>query len=115
MSEIEHQGTVAMRKPVRISSELLGKIVDDVFDGAIEDASVIEDIYAAIKRHEDPAPQDRSRGSELLTTIKEFARWHHLNELTIAAGKTPSDSEIDFEAIAWSRIERALAASEGER
>lgn len=35
-----------------ISRELLGKIVDEVFDGAIEDASVIEDIYAAIKRHE---------------------------------------------------------------
>lgn len=35
-----------------ISRELMGKIVDDVFGGAIEDASVIEDIYAAIKRHE---------------------------------------------------------------
>jgi hypothetical protein len=44
----------------RISRELMGKIVDDVFDGAIEDASVIEDIYAAIKRHEStPAPVNR--------------------------------------------------------
>jgi hypothetical protein len=31
-----------------ISRELLGKIVDEVFDGAIEDASVIEEIYAVI-------------------------------------------------------------------
>lgn len=46
----------------------------------------------------------------LLETIKEFARWHHLNEMTVAAGNTPSDSEIDFEVVAWSRIERALAA-----
>lgn len=41
-----------------ISRELLGKIVDDVFGGAIEDAAVIEEIYAAIKRHENPAPAD---------------------------------------------------------
>ncbi|NHT75890.1 hypothetical protein G8E10_09380 [Rhizobiaceae bacterium CRRU44] len=60
-----------------------------------------------------PAPSTDVVGSELLTTIKEFARWHHLNEMTIAAGKTPSDSEIDFEAIAWNRITRALAATEG--
>jgi hypothetical protein len=39
-----------------ISRELLGKIVDEVFDGAIEDASVIEDIYAVINRHEAPPP-----------------------------------------------------------
>ncbi|WP_438752022.1 helix-turn-helix domain-containing protein [Pararhizobium sp. O133] len=57
-------------------------------------------------------PQDHVRGGELLATIKEFARWHHLNEMTIAAGKTPSDSEIDFEAMAWNRITRALK-SEG--
>ncbi len=36
----------------KISRELMGKIVDEVFDGAIEDCSVIEEIYAAIKRHE---------------------------------------------------------------
>jgi len=39
-----------------ISRALLGKIVDEVFDGAIEDASVIEEIYAAIKRHEAASP-----------------------------------------------------------
>jgi len=33
-----------------ISRELMGKIVDEVFDGAIEDASVIEEIYAVIQR-----------------------------------------------------------------
>lgn len=47
-----------------ISRDLLGKIVDEVFDGAIEDASVIEEIYAAIKRHESlsPVPQLRVTG-----------------------------------------------------
>lgn len=62
MTEIEHQGTVAMGTPDQISRELLGKIVDEVFDGAIEDASVIEAIYAAIKKHETPPPQDHARG-----------------------------------------------------
>ncbi len=56
-------------------------------------------------------PNNQVGGSELLTTIKEFAHWHHLNEVTIAAGKTPSDSEIDFEATAWSRITRAVATA----
>lgn len=32
--------------------ELLGKIVDEVFDGGIEDASIIEKIYAVIEREE---------------------------------------------------------------
>jgi hypothetical protein len=53
---------------------------------------------------------DDSAPDELLATIKEFARWHALNEMTIAAGNTPSDSEIDFEAIAWNSITRALGA-----
>lgn len=35
-----------------MSRALMGYIVDEVFDGAIEDTKVIEDIYAAIKRHE---------------------------------------------------------------
>jgi hypothetical protein len=46
----------------------------------------------------------------LLETIREFARWHHLNSMEVAAGRTPSDSEIDFEVIAWNAIERAVAA-----
>lgn len=65
------------------------------------------------KTRQTPPPQPNLMGAELLTTIKEFARWHHLNEVTIAAGKTPSDSEIDFEATAWNRITRALATTEG--
>jgi hypothetical protein len=36
--------------PPEISRELLGQIVDEVFDGAIEDATVIEDIYRVIAR-----------------------------------------------------------------
>ncbi|UFS83162.1 hypothetical protein LPB79_12990 [Rhizobium sp. T136] len=35
-----------------ISRALMGRIVDEVFDGAIEDASVIEEIYAVIRSHE---------------------------------------------------------------
>lgn len=35
-----------------MTRELLGAVVDDVFDGAIEDPSVIEEIYASIKQHE---------------------------------------------------------------
>ncbi len=58
-----------------------------------------------------PPPPSQVGGSELLPTIKEFAHWHDLNEVTIAAGKTPSDSEIDFEATAWSRITRAVATA----
>ncbi|MCW1412185.1 DUF3850 domain-containing protein [Rhizobium sp. 1AS11] len=46
--------------------------------------------------------------SDLLTTIKEFARWHHLNESTIAERETPSDSEIDAEVEAWTTIKRAI-------
>jgi hypothetical protein len=61
-----------------------------------------------------PPPQPHLAVSDLLTTIKGFAHWHHLNEVTIAAGNKPSDSEIDLEAIAWNRITRALAASATE-
>ncbi|MCZ7856050.1 hypothetical protein O9X81_05440 [Agrobacterium salinitolerans] len=41
-----------MQSETAISRELIGKIVDEVFDGAIEDPSVIEEIYAVIKREE---------------------------------------------------------------
>lgn len=37
--------------PPEIGRDLLGVIVDEVFDGAIEDARVIEDIYRVIARH----------------------------------------------------------------
>lgn len=46
----------------------------------------------------------------IIDDIKDFARWHHLNETTVAAGRTPSDSEIDFEVEAWLKIEKALAS-----
>jgi hypothetical protein len=39
-----------------ISRDLLGKIVDEVFDGGLEDASVIEDIYRVVKREEGLSP-----------------------------------------------------------
>jgi len=84
MAEIEHQGTVAMGKPEPISRELLGKIVDEVFDGAIEDASVIEEIYAAIKKHETPSPQDRSRGpaDQIIAQIEAlFPNWQSYRDL----------------------------------
>jgi hypothetical protein len=55
-----------------------------------------------------------SVGVDLVDTIKEWGRWHHLNEMTIAAGKTPSDSEIDIEVIAWNKIKRSLAAPVSE-
>lgn len=39
-----------MKVPSEISRQLLGNVVDEVFDGAIEDVSVIEDIYRVIVR-----------------------------------------------------------------
>ncbi len=39
-----------------MNRDLMGKIVDEVFGGAIEDASVIEEIYAVIKREEAAQP-----------------------------------------------------------
>jgi hypothetical protein len=42
--------TPAAILPPEIPRDLLGKIVDEVFDGAIEDATVIEDIYRVIAR-----------------------------------------------------------------
>jgi hypothetical protein len=60
------------------------------------------------------SPETNLDGNELLQTIKEFARWHHLNSLTILNGGKPSDSEIDIEATAWNTITRALAATATE-
>lgn len=51
----------------------------------------------------------RVPNSDLSEAIKEYARLHHLNELTIHNGGTPSDSEIDMECTAWNTITRALA------
>ena len=49
-----------------MSRELMGLIVDEVFDGAIEDTRVIEEIYAVIKRH-DGTP-------DLLEALKRIQR-----------------------------------------
>ena len=48
--------SVPVTMPPEISRDLLGKIVDEVFDGAIEDASVIEDVYRVIAREYRTAP-----------------------------------------------------------
>lgn len=51
--EAYQAGRAAMQSqamPPEISRDLLGKIVDEVFDGAIEDPSVIEDIYRVVAR-----------------------------------------------------------------
>lgn len=45
-------------------------------------------------------------GSELIEAIKEWSRFHDLNESVIAQKGTPSDSEMDFEVEAWSNIEK---------
>lgn len=46
----------AVAMPPEISRDLLGKIVDEVFDGAIEDPSVIEDVHRVIAREYRAAP-----------------------------------------------------------
>ncbi|KJF73190.1 hypothetical protein [Agrobacterium arsenijevicii] len=51
-----------MKSKTAISRELLGKIVDEVFDGAIEDSSVIEEIYAVIRREEAALSAAEPRG-----------------------------------------------------
>lgn len=45
-------------------------------------------------------------GSEIIEAIKDWSRLHDLNESVIAQKGTPSDSEIDFEVEAWSKIEK---------
>ncbi|AJE99605.1 hypothetical protein [Pandoraea apista] len=42
--------------PPEIPRDLLAQVVDEVFDGAIEDATVIEDIYRVIARSVAPPP-----------------------------------------------------------
>lgn len=54
----------------------------------------------------------REAAEDIDATIKEFGHWHHLNEMTIAKGMVPSDSEIDIEVMAFNKIKRAaLSAS----
>lgn len=59
---------------------LLGKIVDEVFDGGIEDASVIEKIYAVIEREE--INQLRRENNALQNARQNNLR--QIGELTLA-------------------------------
>ncbi|MCZ7470296.1 hypothetical protein M0412_10820 [Agrobacterium sp. O3.4] len=62
-----------------ISRALLGKIVDEVFDGAIEDASVIAEIYAVIKREEANSAQ-----------VEDLAGFERLRDVTYAIQHNPN-------------------------
>jgi hypothetical protein len=55
-------------------------------------------------------PPPALSADEVLSDVKNFAHWHHLNEWTVKNGRTPSDSEIDFEVEAYRKIERAIRA-----
>ena len=54
-----------------MSRELMALIVDEVFDGAIEDTRVIEEIYAVIKRHEASPPAKLSAAAEAIEKAME--------------------------------------------
>lgn len=47
--------------PPEITREMLGMIIDEVFGGGIEDASVIEDIYRVIARSATPQPAEQKQ------------------------------------------------------
>jgi len=53
----------------------------------------------------------REAAEDIDATIKEFGHWHHLNEMTIAKGMVPSDSEIDIEVMAFNKIKRAMLSA----
>lgn len=72
----------------KISRELMGKIVDEVFDGAIEDCSVIEEIYAAIKRHE--ADEHPTTTVNLLPSESPWQWWAGEGEEWLTVG--PEDT-----------------------
>ena len=65
----------------KISRELMGKIVDEVFDGAIEDCSVIKEIYAANKLHdaeEHPTTTVNLRGgleAQIASVVQSVNEW----------------------------------------
>ncbi|WP_438752030.1 hypothetical protein [Pararhizobium sp. O133] len=108
MDEIKHQGTVAMTRTYPISRELLGKIIDDVFGGAIEDASVIEDIYSAIKNFEaTPPPVHLVRG--LIEKIAATPIWQD----TYPDGPDASDGRYRITPDDIRACRAVLAASEG--
>jgi len=65
--------------PPEITREMLGMIIDEVFGGGIEDASVIEDIYRVIARSAAPQPAEQLPAPgvealvEALETLKRAA------------------------------------------
>lgn len=71
----EYVRYVDIAMPADISRALLGQIVDEVFDGAIEDVSVIEDIYRVIACEFALQSQDR----------EDAERWQHVRKNPIAA------------------------------
>lgn len=76
----------------KISRELMGKIVDEVFDGAIEDCSVIEEIYAAIKRHE---------ADEHPTTTVKVAGYSAEPDFAVSIKRTCSEEASNGAACGW--------------
>ena len=78
--------------PPEISRDLLGKIVDEVFDGAIEDPSVIEDVYRVIVREQLAAPavvNQQVTTAAVAPDALEQARCHLSNAIEDAEdGKT---------------------------
>lgn len=91
-----------MQNETSISPELMGKIVDEVFDGAIEDARVIEEIYAVIK-HEEAAlsAAEPVGGVQMHRTrhkISELAGWSHWSRWEEGFGKTDNPAfEIEID------------------
>lgn len=77
-------------QPSGMSRELMGLIVDEVFNGAIEDASVIEEIYAVIKRHE--APQPGSFGTE--DSRVAYQRDHASDDVCQEADGCPTEMAV---------------------
>lgn len=59
--------------PPEISRDLLGRIIDQVFGGAIEDATVIEDIYRVIACEFSLQSQDRE-GAAMAEIVREAAQ-----------------------------------------
>ncbi|WCK12376.1 hypothetical protein G6L41_008850 [Agrobacterium tumefaciens] len=91
-----------MQSETAISRELMGKIVDEVFDGAIEDSSVIEEIYAVIKREEaalsnvpEPKPLDLNITKDWLEKRAALEADHEIGagsrKLTACIDPTPDE------------------------
>lgn len=84
-----------MKSNFPISRELMRKIVDEVFDGAIEDASVIEEIYACIKRHEAEDKRYKSDNDIARTALSVFRKvastYGNENEMAAPIAQALSD------------------------